>query len=80
MEYSLTPPEIRVLGALIEKEHTVPETYPLSLNSLLSACNQKSSRYPVVDYDESDVSGAIDGLRRLGFAAEISGGDRKSVV
>jgi hypothetical protein len=76
VEYSLTPPEIRVLGALIEKEHTVPETYPLSLNSLLSACNQKSSRYPVVDYDESDVSGAIDGLRRLGFAAEISGGAR----
>jgi uncharacterized protein YceH (UPF0502 family) len=76
VEYSLTPPEVRVLGALIEKENTVPETYPLSLNSLIAACNQKSSRYPVVDYDESDVSGAIDGLRRLGFAAEISGGGR----
>lgn len=76
MEYSLTPAEVRVLGALIEKENTVPETYPLSLNSLISACNQKSSRYPVVEYDESDVSGAIDGLRHLGFAAEISGGAR----
>jgi uncharacterized protein YceH (UPF0502 family) len=76
VEYSLTPPEVRVLGALIEKENTVPETYPLSLNSLIAACNQKSSRYPVVDYDESDVAGAIDGLRRLGFAAEISGGGR----
>lgn len=78
MEYSLTPPEIRVLGALIEKEQTVPETYPLSLNGLLSACNQKSSRYPVVDYDESDIFAALDGLRHLGFAAEISGGSRVS--
>ena len=76
MDYSLTPPEIRVLGALIEKENTVPETYPLSLNSLVSACNQKSSRYPVVEYDESDVLNAIDGLRHVGFAAEISGGAR----
>lgn len=76
MDYSLTPPEIRVLGALIEKENTVPETYPLSLNSLVAACNQKSSRYPVVEYDESDVLNAIDGLRHVGFAAEISGGAR----
>ena len=76
MDYSLTPPEIRVLGALIEKENTVPETYPLSLNSLVSACNQKSSRYPVVEYDESDVLNAIDSLRHVGFAAEISGGAR----
>ncbi len=76
MDYSLTPPEIRVLGALIEKENTVPETYPLSLNSLVAACNQKSSRFPVVEYDESDVIEAIDGLRHVGFAAEISGGSR----
>ncbi len=76
MDYSLTPPELRVLGALIEKENTVPETYPLSLNSLVSACNQKSSRFPVVEYDESDVLNAIDGLRHVGFAAEISGGAR----
>ncbi len=76
VEYNLTPPEIRVLGALIEKEHTVPETYPMSLNGLLSACNQKSSRYPVVEYDESDVRDAIALLRQRGFAAEITGGGR----
>jgi uncharacterized protein YceH (UPF0502 family) len=76
VEYSLTPAEIRVLGALIEKENTVPETYPLSLNGLLVACNQKTSRYPVVEYQESDVFQAIDGLRHLGFAAEITGGSR----
>jgi uncharacterized protein YceH (UPF0502 family) len=76
VEYSLTPPELRVLGALIEKENTVPETYPLSLNGLLVACNQKSSRYPVVEYEESDIYQAIDGLRHLGFAAEITGGSR----
>lgn len=76
VEYNLTPAEIRVLGALIEKEQTVPETYPLSLNGLLTACNQKSSRFPVVDYEESDVYAALDGLRHIGFAAEISGGSR----
>jgi len=76
VEYSLTPAELRVLGALIEKEATVPETYPLSLNGLLVACNQKTSRYPVVEYQESDVYQAMDGLRHLGFAAEISGGSR----
>ena len=78
MEYSLTPAEVRVLGALIEKEQTVPETYPLSLNGLLVACNQKSSRYPVVEYQESDIYTALDGLRHLGFAAEITGGGRVS--
>ena len=76
MEYSLTPAEVRVLGSLIEKEQTVPETYPLSLNGLLVACNQKSSRYPVVEYQESDIYTALDGLRHLGFAAEITGGSR----
>jgi uncharacterized protein len=55
--------EIRVLGALIEKEATTPEYYPLSMNALLSACNQKSNRDPVVEYDEGTVADAIESLR-----------------
>jgi len=59
----LDPVEARVLGALIEKEATTPEYYPLSLNALVNACNQKSNRYPVVDYDEETVRDAIERLR-----------------
>lgn len=54
--------EIRVLGCLIEKQHTTPDVYPLSLNSLRLACNQATNREPVVDYDEQDV---VEALRRL---------------
>ena len=68
--------EARVLGALIEKEGTTPEYYPLSLNALVNACNQKSNRYPVVDYDEGTVRDAIEGLKRQRFAASISGSGR----
>jgi uncharacterized protein YceH (UPF0502 family) len=68
--------EARVLGALIEKEATTPEYYPLSLNALLNACNQKSNRNPVVDYDEDTVSSAIERLRHQRFAAVIVGGGR----
>ena len=73
MDYSLTPPEIRVLGALIEKENTVPETYPLSLNSLVAACNQKSSRDPIMELTESDVIAAIETLREHSLVHEVSG-------
>jgi uncharacterized protein YceH (UPF0502 family) len=66
--------EVRVLGALIEKEATTPEYYPLSLNALVNACNQKSNREPVVDYDERTVRDAIEGLRAKGFAFVIEGG------
>jgi uncharacterized protein YceH (UPF0502 family) len=55
--------EVRVLGSLIEKEATVPEYYPLSLNALVNACNQKSNRDPVVDYDEDTVYDAAARLR-----------------
>ncbi len=63
MAVTLTPEEARVLGSLVEKGLTTPEYYPLSLNALKNACNQKSSREPVVDYDEAAVARALDGLR-----------------
>jgi hypothetical protein len=76
MAEDLNPVELRVLGALIEKENTTPEYYPMTLNSLVAACNQKSNRWPVTDYNESDVITALDGLRNRGFAAAITGGGR----
>jgi uncharacterized protein len=60
---TLTDEEARVLGSLVEKSVTTPEYYPLSLNALKNACNQKSSRDPVVEYDESAVARALEGLR-----------------
>lgn len=59
----LTAVEARVLGCLIEKQYTTPENYPLSVNSLINACNQKSSRDPVMALDESEVDEALDNLR-----------------
>ena len=56
--------EVRVLGALIEKEATTPEYYPLSLNALVNACNQKSNRDPVVNFDEETVEDALARLAR----------------
>jgi uncharacterized protein YceH (UPF0502 family) len=69
----LEPSEVRVLGSLIEKEATTPEYYPLSLNALVNACNQKSNRDPVVDYDDQIVLDAIERLRALGLAFIITG-------
>ncbi len=71
---TLDPVEARALGALIEKEATTPEYYPLSLNALVNACNQKSNRDPVVDYDEPAVREAIEGLRAKQMAYIIEGG------
>jgi uncharacterized protein YceH (UPF0502 family) len=65
-----------VLGALIEKEITTPEYYPLTLNSLVLASNQKSNRWPVTEYTDNDVLAALSGLKSHGFAAEISGSSR----
>ena len=65
--------EIRVLGALLEKEVTTPEYYPLTLNALVNACNQKSSRDPVVNYQEEVVQQALALLRHKGLAVRISG-------
>lgn len=63
MRAELTEQEVRVLGALVEKSLTTPEYYPMSLHALLAACNQKSSRDPVVSYDEAAVRTALEGLR-----------------
>lgn len=69
--------EVRVLGALLEKEITTPDYYPLSLNALVNACNQKSNREPVVSYDEDTVEQALEGLRAKGLAVRITGGDSR---
>ena len=58
------PVELRVLGALIEKQRTTPDQYPLSLNSLRLACNQATNRDPVVDYDEATIRDALERLGR----------------
>jgi uncharacterized protein YceH (UPF0502 family) len=63
MNLILDEKEVRVLGALIEKEITTPDYYPLSLNSLMTACNQSSNRDPVVHYDEQTIARAVDSLR-----------------
>jgi uncharacterized protein YceH (UPF0502 family) len=59
----LTPEEARIIGCLVEKERTVPDTYPLTLNSLVSACNQSSNRWPVVNYDAGTVQRCLDVLK-----------------
>jgi uncharacterized protein len=69
----LDPAEVRVLGALLEKEITTPEYYPLTLNALVNACNQKSNRDPVVHYEEEVVQQALALLRNRGLAVRISG-------
>lgn len=69
---------VRVLGALMEKEATTPEYYPLSMNALVNACNQKSNRHPVVEYDEDAVGDAIHGLREAKLAVMITGNGRVS--
>jgi len=66
--------ETRVLGVLAEKQRTVPDSYPLTLNSLVSGCNQKSSRDPVIEAAESEVLVALDSLRGLSLIVETSGG------
>lgn len=65
--------EARVLGVLVEKERTVPDTYPLSLNALTAGCNQKTSRNPVIEASESEVQAALDTLRRHSLVIESSG-------
>jgi uncharacterized protein YceH (UPF0502 family) len=70
MDIVLDVMEVRILGCLIEKEMTTPEYYPLSLNALTNACNQKSNRSPVLSVDESAVLRGLDGLRQKGLARE----------
>ncbi len=73
MDLVLHPVEVRVLGALMEKEITTPEYYPLSLNALVNACNQKSNRDPMVQYDEDTVEEGLGGLREKGLLLMITG-------
>ena len=70
---NLTLLETRVLGTLVEKQRTVPDTYPLSLNSLVAGCNQKTSRNPVLEAGEAEVLLALENLKELGLVAEVSG-------
>ena len=77
MDWQLDAAEVRVLGSLLEKEVTTPDYYPLSLNALVNACNQKSNRDPVVAYDETVVEAALAGLRAKGLATRITGGDSR---
>jgi len=63
-----------VLGVLVEKQHTVPDTYPLTLNALVSGCNQKTSRDPVIEATEAEAQAALDHLKLLSLATETSGG------
>jgi uncharacterized protein len=71
MQFQLDPTEARVLGSLIEKEITTPEYYPLSLNALVNACNQKSSREPVMQLDEVAVRQALTQLEDLDLAGRV---------
>ena len=66
--------ETRVLGVLVEKQHTVPDTYPLTLNALVAGCNQKTSRDPVIDATEALAQATVDNLRALSLIIESSGG------
>ena len=72
----LTLEEIRVLGALIEKSKTTPDYYPLTLNSLITACNQKSSRNPVVEFQQNTVLETIDSLKKKMLLANMLGDGR----
>src|SRR5271170_1175940 len=76
MDPTLDAEEVRVLGSLLEKEITTPEYYPLSLNALLNACNQKSNRDPLMRLDEAAVRTALRGLSEQ-FLARSAGGDSR---
>jgi uncharacterized protein len=71
--FDLSAAQIRVLGCLLEKQRTTPDTYPLSLNSLRLACNQSTNRDPVVDYDEATIREALERLQRRGLTRLASG-------
>lgn len=74
MTRTLSLLETRVLGTLYEKQHTVPDSYPLTLNALVSGCNQKTSRSPVMEASEAEVQAGLDSLKSANFVMETSGG------
>ena len=73
----LNDADVRVLGSLIEKELTTPESYPLSLNALTGACNQSSNREPVVQFDDATVKAAVDRLRKYSLVRSIQRSDAR---
>lgn len=73
----LSSAEVRVLGALLEKQLTTPDYYPLTLNALVNACNQLTNRDPVVSYDEATVIQALDGLREKRLASHYAGAESR---
>jgi len=77
MDMILNDVEARVLGALVEKDITTPDYYPLSLNALVNACNQKNNRNPVMNLDENTVRDALRGLQDLGLAGPAGGADSR---
>jgi uncharacterized protein len=77
MDWQLDAAEARVLGCMLEKEIATPAYYPLSLNALVNACNQKSNREPVVNYDDAVAEAALEGLRAKGLALRTIGGDSR---
>src|ERR1035441_5755458 len=77
MELMLTENEVRVLGSLIEKDITTPDYYPLSLNALVNACNQKSNRDPVMQLNENAVRDALSGLQENRLAGPAGGADSR---
>ncbi len=77
MDLVLTENEVRVLGSLIEKDITTPEYYPLSLNALVNACNQKSNRDPFMQLDENAVRDALSGLQEHRLAGPAGGADSR---
>jgi uncharacterized protein YceH (UPF0502 family) len=84
MDYSqrlpkLTLDEIRVLGSLMEKSRTTPDYYPMTVNGLTAACNQKSSRKPVVQYSEDTVVHTLDSLKKKGLISTATGGSSRAV-
>ncbi|MDT3402704.1 YceH family protein [Mucilaginibacter terrae] len=84
MDYSQSLPklsaeEIRVLGSMMEKSRTTPDYYPMTINSLTAACNQKSSRKPVVNYDEDTVVRTLDTLKKKGLVSTATGGSSRAI-
>lgn len=73
MKYQFTPQEARVIGCLLEKQVTTPEQYPLSLNAVVTACNQKTNREPVMSLSEHDVQAILDALVKRHYLRTVSG-------
>lgn len=77
VDFVLPPAEVRVLGSLLEKDITTPEYYPMTLNALVNACNQKSNRDPVVNYDDDTVARTLEALRAKALVGTVTGGSNR---